>query len=98
MPHLEKEIFQKYQGRPDFKLLAVGCKQPAADLETFRKEKSLSLPIASDEQGEITAKYTTSYIPWIYIIGRDGKIKLVVCGYTEQTFQEALQVLQKELE
>jgi len=97
MPHLEKEIFQRYRGRQDFKLLALGHKQQAADLEIFRKEKSLSLPMAADEQGEIFAKYTSSFIPWLYIIGRDGKIKLVVCGYTEQTFQDALQVLQKEL-
>jgi len=97
MPHLEKEIFQKYQGRADFKVLALAHKQQAADLETFRKEKSLSLPMAADEHGEIIGKYTSGFIPWIYIIGRDGKIKLVVCGYNEQTFQEALQVLQKEL-
>jgi len=97
MPHLEKEIFQKYKDRPDFKLLALGNKQQAAVLEEFRKEKSLSLPMAADEKGEIFSKYTANYIPWIYIIGRDGKIKMVVCGYTAQKFQEMLEALKKEL-
>ena len=99
MPHLEKDIFQKYKGRPDFKVLAIGVgrEQDAAELEKFRKEKSLSLPMALDERKEVFGKYATGFIPRIYIIGRDGKIKLAVCGYTEQKFQEVLQALQKEL-
>src|SRR5579863_8158107 len=57
MPRLEKEIFQKYGDRSDFKLIVIGREHDTRELEKFRKEKGFSLPMAGDPKREIYGKY-----------------------------------------
>lgn len=98
MPHLEKEIFQKYKNRKDFKLLVLGREHDARELEDFLKKNKLSLPMAPDRKRDIYGKYAEQFIPRTFVIGKDGKVKLASVGYTEPGFQEILQTIQKELE
>ena len=97
LPHLEKEIMKKYGARPDFKLIVIGREHSAPELETFAKEKKISLPMAPDPKREIYGKYAEKYIPRNFIVGKDGKIKLASVGYSETNFQEIVQTLEKEL-
>ena len=98
MPHLEKEIFQKYAGRKDFKLIAIGREHGASELEKFKKEKRLTLPMAPDLKREIYGKYAEEDLPRNFIIGKDGKVKLASTGYSEEVFREIVQTIQDELE
>ncbi len=98
LPHLEKEIAKKYGDRKDFKLIVIGREHTAEELEKFAKEKKLSVPMAPDPKREIYGKYAEKYIPRNFIVGKDGKIKLASVGYTETSFQEIVQTLEKELE
>lgn len=98
MPRLEKEIFQKYKDRKDFKLIVIGREHERSELEKFQKEKRLSLPMTPDPKREIYAKYAEKYIPRNFVIGKDGKVKLASVGYAGADFQELVGTIQKELE
>jgi peroxiredoxin len=97
LPHLEKEIIKKYGDRKDFKLIVIGREHSALELEKFAKEKKLSLQMASDPKREIYGKYAEKYVPRNFIVGKDGKIKLASVGYTETSFEEIVQTVEKEL-
>ncbi len=98
LPHLEKEILKKYGDRKDFKLIVIGREHSAEELEKFAKEKTLSLAMAPDPKREIYGKYAEKYIPRNFIVGKDGRIKLASVGYTETSFQEIVQTLEKEFQ
>jgi len=98
MPHLEKEIFQKYKGNKSFKLIVIGREHTVKELAEFQKTKALSVPMAPDPKREIYAKYAEQYIPRNFVVGKDGKVKLTSVGYTDAEFQGLLQTIQKELE
>ena len=66
-------------------------------LSPFAKEKKLSVPMAPDPKREIYGKYAEKYIPRNFIVGKDGKIKLASVGYSETTFQEIVETLEREL-
>ncbi len=97
LPHLEKEIMKKYGDRQDFKLIVIGREHNTEELEKFAKQKKLSLSMAPDPKREIYGRYAEKYIPRNFIVGKDGKIKLASVGYTETSFQEIVQTLEKEL-
>jgi peroxiredoxin len=97
LPHLEKEVMKKYGDRKDFRLIVIGREHSAEELEKFAKEKKLSLVMAPDPKREIYSKYAEKYIPRNFIVGKDGRIKLASVGYTETSFQEIVQTLEKEL-
>ena len=97
LPHLEKEIMKKYADRKDFKLIVIGREHSTEEIEKFAKEKNFSLPMAADPKREIYGKYAEKYIPRNFIVGKDGKIKLASVGYSETSFQEVVQTIEKEL-
>jgi peroxiredoxin len=98
LPNLEKKIFLKYKDREDFRLIVIGRDHRASELKYFKKEFGLSLPIAPDPNREIYGKYAEDTIPRSYIVGKDGKIKLVSEGYTKSEFMKIILAVQKELE
>lgn len=98
LPHLEKQIYQKYKDRKDFRLIVIGREHNASELEIFKKKKGLSLPFAPDPERKIYGKYAEQFIPRNFVIGKDGKIKLASNGYTKEGFQEIIQTINKELE
>jgi peroxiredoxin len=97
LPHLEKEVLQKYADRKDFRLIVIGREHTTEELAKFAKEKSLALPMAPDPKREIYRKYAEQFIPRNFIVGRDGKVKLASVGYTESDFQELKKTLENEL-
>jgi peroxiredoxin len=98
MPHLDKEIFQKFASRNDFKMVAIGREHSAAELTKFNNEKGFSIPIAPDPKREIYSKYADKYIPRNFVIGKDGKIKLTTVGFTAEDLQKITQTIQQELD
>jgi peroxiredoxin len=97
LPHLEKEILQRYADRKDFRLIVIGREHNAEELTKFAKEKSFALPMAPDPKREIYGKYAQQFIPRNFVVGRDGKVKLASVGYTESDFEELKKTLESEL-
>jgi len=80
MPRLEKEVFQRFGSRNDFKMIAIGQGHTTGQVDDFRKANSLSLPFGVDPEKTCSARFATNYIPRTYLIGKDGRIKLASCG------------------
>lgn len=97
LPHLEKEVFLKYKDRTDFQMIAIARGQNKAVVKQFVAQKKFRLPFASDPHQAIFKKYAKKMIPRTYVIGKDGKIKKILVGYTKPAFQELLKVISQEL-
>lgn len=98
LPHLQKEIAEKYKDRGDFKLIVIAREQTAEELKKFNQQNDVSVPMAPDPKREIYAKYADKYIPRNYIIGKDGTVKLASMGFSKESFQTILDTLQAELQ
>lgn len=82
MPRLEKEIWDKYKGNPDFVMVAIARQQTEAKIAAFEKEHpEFTYPLAYDPQRKVYAKFAAAGIPRSYVVGRDGKIVFQSLGY-----------------
>lgn len=96
LPHLEKEVYEKYKSHPDFRLLVVGREHSEEDLEKFIKDTGHNLPFIPDPEREIYDKYAAQNIPRNFIIDKTGKIAVASVGFNEKDFNDKLVKL-KEL-
>jgi peroxiredoxin len=97
LPHLEKEVHDKFKTNEDFKLIVIGREHTTEDLKAFRMEKGLDLPFAPDPDRAIYSLYATKFIPRNIIIGRDGVVKYAEAGFSEQKLKEQVTIIQAEL-
>ncbi len=96
MPHLEKEIWQKYRGQK-FAMIAIGREHPNSELTDFQKKQSVSFPLAGDPKREFYAKYAGKYIPRNYLINAEGKIVYQSMGFNPEEFAKLVATIDKEL-
>jgi len=97
LPKLEQAVFLKYKKRTDFRMIAIARGQDKATVDKFIRQRKLTLPVAYDPNQRIFRKYAEKMIPRTYLIGKDGKIKNVLVGYTKTAFQKLLKVIDHEL-
>lgn len=97
MPHLEKEVWQKFKG-DKFTMVAIGREHENKDLTAFQQKHQLTFSVAGDPKRTIYAKYAKQYIPRTYVIGADGKIAFQSVGYEEAEFKKMLGAIQQELD
>ena len=96
MPHLEKEIWQKYRKRGDFVVLAIGREHTTEQLIKFNQKKKFTFYIAPDHKRGVYSLFAKKMIPRNYLIDREGKIAYQAIGYNQKEF-EHLQKKIKEL-
>lgn len=94
LPHLEKEIWQKYKDK-GVVVLAIGREHSLEELKDMQKE--LSMPIISDPKRQIYAKYANKSIPRNYVIDKSGKIIYASMGYDEADFKNMISSIEKAL-
>jgi len=97
MPHLEKEVWQKFKG-DKFAMIAIGREHENKDLGDFQKKHQLTFPLAGDPKRTIYAKYAKQYIPRTYVIDAKGKIVFQSVGYEEAEFKKMLGIIHQELD
>ncbi|NOZ62864.1 MAG: TlpA family protein disulfide reductase [Calditrichaeota bacterium] len=97
MPHLEKEIWQKYKNRDDFFLISIGREHKAEELVKFKKQKGFTFPIAPDPKRGVYSLFAEKMIPRNYVIDKDGKIALQEIGYNEELFSQLKSTLENLL-
>ena len=97
MPHLEKEIWQKFKGEK-FAMVGIGLEHKNKELASFQKKHKVTFPMAGDPKGDIYAKYAKEAIPRTYVIGADGKIAFQLVEYDAAEFAKMVGVIQKELD
>jgi peroxiredoxin len=96
MPHLQKDIFQKFKDK-NFIMVSIGREHNDAELKEFRKKREFTIPIAADPERKIYSHFATQHIPRNYVIAADGKIAFQSVGYDQEEFKQMLNVIDKEL-
>ena len=96
MPRIESEIWQKFRGA-SITVIGIGREHNVAELKEFKDSKRLTFEILADPKREIYSKYATEYIPRCYLVGKDGKVKFAVMGYSPEEFEELKSAIAAEL-
>ncbi|RPH97484.1 MAG: TlpA family protein disulfide reductase [Calditrichaeota bacterium] len=96
LPHLQVEIWEKYQDR-EFTMLVVGREHTANELLKFKKQVPFTFPLAPDPKKEIYTKFAAKYIPRIFLADKQGKIIYSTCGFDEEDFKRLVQKIDSEI-
>jgi len=78
MPSLQK--LQEVLGDKGLRVLAISVDENVEDVERFRKDLQVSLPILLDPGAKVAHTYATFKFPETYIVDRDGKLAGKVIG------------------
>ncbi len=78
MPSLQK--LQKALGEKGLNILAISVDEKLEDIERFRDEFQLDLPILRDSGAKVAHSFATFKFPETYIVGRDGRLMGKVIG------------------
>lgn len=93
LPHLQKEVWEKYQNRKDFELLVIGREHSREEVDKFRLEQKFTMPFFPDKERKIFSLYARQNIPRNFLIGKDGKIVVSSTGFTEAEFRKITEKL-----
>jgi len=96
LPHLEKDVWQKYQGQ-GLVVVAIGREHTPDVLKKFKATKGLTFTVVADPKREIYARYAAQYIPRNYLIGKDGVIKYTSAGWEPEEMEKMTRVIEAEL-
>jgi peroxiredoxin len=96
LPHVEKELWQAFRGR-GLVVLAIAREEGPDKLRPFAAKLGLTFPLLPDQERKIFNLFATNYIPRLYIIGADGRIKFQSVGFDEGEFRTAVATADREL-
>ncbi len=99
MPFIERDIWQKHKGNPNFTLLAIDRDEPLETVVQFAKTTGITYPIGLDPKADIFALYADrkAGITRNVIIDRNGKIVMLTRLYDEKEFAEMVHVIDELL-
>lgn len=97
LPHIQKQIWEKYKNNSNFKLIVIGRGHDNEELKVFMKEKGFNFPFAGDKDKSIFGKFAIQYIPRSYLIDKNGIVIMNTVGYEEATFEELKTQISLEL-
>jgi len=95
LPHVEKEIWQKFKDK-GLVVLAVGREHQNSELLDFQKKNKFTFSIAGDPKREAYSKYASAYIPRTYLINKDGQIIFQSVGFNESELPALISAIEKE--
>jgi peroxiredoxin len=96
LPHVEKELWQAFRGR-GFLVLGIAREEGPDKLRPFAAKLGLTFPLLPDQERKIFRLFATNYIPRLYVIGADGRIKFQSVGFDEGEFRTAVATTDREL-
>lgn len=97
LPHLQKDVWEKYKNNDDFVLLVVGREHTAEQLTKFAQTRKLNLPFYPDPDRDVYSLFAANTIPRNYIIDKSGKIIYASTGFSEKEFETLKSTLAKQL-
>ena len=87
LPHLQKEVYDKYKDNKNFVLLIFGREHTWDDINKFKTEQKYTMPFFPDPERKIFSVYAKQNIPRNFIIDKNGKIVMSTTGFTEKEFE-----------
>lgn len=97
LPHLQKEVYDKYNNNKDFVLLIFGREHSWEEINKFTLEQNFTMPFYPDKERKIFSLYATQNIPRNFIVDKEGKIAVSSTGFTEKEFYEMIEKAEKLL-
>jgi peroxiredoxin len=97
MPHLQKQVHERFKDEPNFVMVSVAREQTEADVKPFIAQHKLTFPFAIDPKREAYALFATKYIPRNYVIGADGKILYQHVGFSDAELTKMVDKIEKAL-
>ncbi len=90
LPGLNK-LYEEKKGN-GLKVFALDQKEDKDDVQQGITELKLTIPVLLDTEGKVGDKYLVTGIPQTVVIGKDGKVKKVIVGYsgTDQEVRKAI--------
>ena len=95
MPHIEKDIWQKYKGRKDFVLLGIDRDEDRDKVIRFGKDVNVTYPLVLDPGSKIFHLFAENMagVTRNVIIDRTGKIVFMTRGFKEEEFEAMKDVI-----
>ena len=93
LPHVEKDIYNKYIDNDDFCLLVIARQEGWDKIKAFKKSSGFDLPFYPDPKRDIYKLFAEKYIPRNYLFDKQGKLVLHSKGFIQEDFD----VLKKEI-
>lgn len=85
------EEFQRQHGDGSFTVLGIDSRDLSDDGRAFVREYGLSYPQLRDGDGDMAHEFGTTGVPENYLIGPNGKVRLLVRGpVTEEYLRESV--------
>jgi peroxiredoxin len=96
MPHIEKDIWQKYKGNKYFALYGIDLKEDKQKVIDFQKQIGITYPLALDLDGKIFYTFAEqgAGVTRNVIIDKDGKIVFMTRLFKEEEFEEMKKVIE----
>ncbi len=90
LPHLQKEVYEKYKNNSDFEVLIIGREHNWEEVTKFKTNNNYVLPFYPDPERKIFSKFAKQNIPRNFIINKVGNIAIASIGYNETDFKKIL--------
>ncbi|SHF30750.1 Peroxiredoxin [Mariniphaga anaerophila] len=94
LPHLQKDVYEKFGTRDDFELLVFGREHSKEELAKFKADKNFNLPFYPDAKRKIFDQFARQNIPRNFIIDKEGKIAISSVGFNEDKFRQHIQKME----
>ena len=98
LPHVQKEIWEKYKNHSDFRLFVVGREHTREELNAFKTNNKYTFPCIADTDRSIFSVFAKQNIPRMYLINKEGKIIKMNISFTPKLFNNFTDLLEKELD
>ncbi len=91
LPHLQKEVFDKFKNNNDFVLIILGREHTQGEMDKFKAKQGFTMPFYPDPKRKIFSLYAKQNIPRNFIVDRNGKIAVYSIGFNKKEFQSMIQ-------
>jgi thiol-disulfide isomerase/thioredoxin len=88
LPHLD-QLYKKVKDK-GAKFYAVNMQEEEPDAQRYVDDVKLSIPVLMDAEGKVTEKYKVEPLPQTVVIGKDGAVRNVFIGGTEEQVRKAV--------
>lgn len=96
IPHVEKEIWQAIKNE-NFAMIVIGREHSVEEMQKFKADKKLTMPIAADTKREVYSLFAPQNIPRNIVISKNGTVLWNKHGFEQDEFNEMIELIKKEL-
>ncbi|PIF45650.1 thiol-disulfide isomerase/thioredoxin [Chryseobacterium sp. 52] len=97
LPHLQKEVWEKYKDNKKFSLLVIGREHSQNELIEFKARKGFDLPFYPDKDRSVYSLFAKESIPRNYIVDAKGNVVYSSMGFNEEEFKRMVEKIDELL-